>query len=309
MKPEQEYSIGGGFDSSTKVMVLENLVDTILESNKLYREIKMQLPSIYEEIDRQVKQELIVICNQAFNSEEWEKLLRKYPLDNLLKQLIYLRIDNLAAIVRGIPQSVTINSKKLRATTQLFNALLLSGRLKRPQRKKVDAQTYEDIWAESLAELWRFLCFKIDNFDDRKLPIENHDVSKFMIWINSNMYYIIKRCYFKTIDTQTNKMRENYQIINIDNHEGQEIPSPTKEIPFSEQIKELIEQDPENIFQNVYLRKQPQANFRTIALLSLEGKSMKIIAEKLGVPQQSLYSFYNRNIQRFMPTFHKYLLY
>ena len=76
----------------------------------------------------------------------------------------------------------------------------------------------------------------------------------------------------------------------------------------SEEIKQLIEQDPENIFQTVCLREKPQANFRTIALLSLEGKSMKVISEKLGVPQQSLYSFYNRSIQRFMPIYHKYLL-
>lgn len=289
-------------------MVLENLVDTILESNKLYREIKMQLPDIYEEIHHQVKQEFIVVCNQGSNLEEWEKLLRKYPLHNLLKQLIYQRIDKLAAIVRETPQSATINSKKLRATTQLFNALLLSGRLKRPQQNKVDCQTYEDIWAESLAELWLFLCSKIDKFDDSKLAINSNEVSKFMIWINSSMSYIIKRCYFKTIDIQANRIRENYQIINIDNQEHQEIASPTKEIPFSEQIKELIEQDPDNIFQKAYIREQPQANFRAIALLSLEGKSMKIIAEKLGVPQQSLYTFYNRKIQRFMPIFHKYLL-
>lgn len=290
-------------------MVLENIVSTILESNKLYREIKMQLPDIYEEIDREVRQELIGICNPELNHEEQEKLLRKYPLNNLLKQSIYLRIDRLAVTVQKIPEITAKNPQKLRATTQLFNALLSSGRLKRPQREKVDSQTYEDIWAESLTELWRFLCLKIDNFDTNRI-INNNDpqVSKFMIWINSSMYYIIKRSYFQSIDTQTQKIRENYKIINIDNQESQDIPNPTKETPFSEEIKQLIEQDPENIFQTVYLREKPQANFRTIALLSLEGKSMKVISEKLGVPQQSLYTFYNRSIQRFMPIFHKYLL-
>lgn len=289
-------------------MVLENLVNTILKSNKLYRDIKMQLPDIYEEIHHEVKQELITICHGDSDYEEWEKSLRKYPVNNFLKQSIYLRIDKLAAGVQQLPEIAAKNPQKLRASTQLFNALLLSSRLKRPQQDKLDSQTYEDIWAESLTELWRFICNKIDKFDENKIASDNRKVSKFLIWINSSMKFIIKRCYFKIIDTQSQKIRENYQIINIDNQEGEEIPTPTNDTPFSEQIKELIEQDPENMFQKVYLRQQPQANFRAIALLSLEGESMKVISEKLGVPQQSLYTFYNRSIQRFMPTFHKYLL-
>ena len=213
-------------------MVLENLVNTVLESNKLYREVKTQLPDIFEEIHHQVRQELVSLCHQDSHYQEWDKFLSQYPLNNLLKQSIYLQIDNLAAKVQKIPEITAKSPKKLRATTQLFNALLLCGRLKRPQKEKVDSQTYEDIWAESLTELWRFICLKIDKFDETKVANHAEDVSKFMIWINSSMFYILKRCYFKVIDNQTQKIRENYQIINIDNQESLDIPSPKQELQF-----------------------------------------------------------------------------
>ncbi|MEM7553922.1 MAG: hypothetical protein AAF378_07445 [Cyanobacteria bacterium P01_A01_bin.84] len=286
-------------------MGLENSIDAILRSHKVYRDIRSQIPDIHEEVYEDVRQQLL----QKVSGEDIinDKLLSgKYPLDKLLKYSVYIRIDRLAVNAKKITNVPICDRNKQRALTQLFNAMLLCDRLKRPQREKVDSQTYEDILSESMGDLWRFLCQKIDSFDENRID-SNLETSNFLVWINASMKFILKRSYFKNIDNHSQKISQQYQIINIDSTENQDIPAAIKEVPFSEEIRELIVEDPDKVFQATCIREKPQANFKSIALLSLEGRSMKAISEQLDVPQQSLYTFYNRCIQKFIPTFHKHL--
>ena len=286
-------------------MVSVHPVDVIVRSNKLCREIKIQVPDIYEEIYDEVRLNLLHLLEESnFNTQKLPS--QTYPLDNFFQKAIYLKIDRLAINAQNFANLPLHNPNRLKALTQLFNAIIISGRLKKPQSYKVDVQTYEDISAEALTELWQFLCFKIEKFDANRVD-QNDEYSKFMVWINSSMSYIIKRSYFKNIDIPSNKISEKYKIVRINNDNCENISAPDQETPFAEKIRELIDEDPEKIFQNTYIKKQPQANFRTVAILSLEGESMKTISEKLRVPQQSLYTFYNRSIQRFMPIFKNYL--
>ncbi|MEM7725815.1 MAG: hypothetical protein AAF208_05505 [Cyanobacteria bacterium P01_A01_bin.45] len=286
-------------------MSLENSVDAILRSHKIYRDIRSQVPDIHEKVYEDVRQQLLQKTNQEEIFES-DLVSGRYPIDQLLKHAVYIRIDHLAVNAKKITNVPIYDRNKQRALTQLFNAMLLCDRLKRPQREKVDSQTYEDILSESMAGLWRFLCEKIETFDESRID-SNLETSNFLVWINASMKFILKRSYFKNIDNQSQKIRQEYQIINIDSTENQEIPAVTEEVPFSEEIRELIAQDPDKVFQTTCIREKPQANFKSIALLSLEGQSMKTISEQLGVPQQSLYTFYNRCIQKFIPTFHKHL--
>lgn len=286
-------------------MVSVHPVDVVLGSNKLCREIKIQVPDIYEEIYDEVRLRLLHFFEENnFNQNKLPSQV--YPLDVFFKKAIYQKIDKLAINAQTFVDLPLHNPNKLKALTQLFNAIIISGRLKKPQSYKVDVQTYEDISAEALTELWRFLCSKIEKFDASRVD-ENYEYSKFMVWVNSSMSYIIKRSYFKNIDIQSNRISQKYKIVHLNNDNCENISAPDEDTPFAEKIRELIDEDPEEIFQNTYMKKQPKVNFRTIAILSLEGQSMKIISEKLGVPQQSLYTFYNRSIQRFMPIFKNYL--
>ncbi len=60
----------------------------------------------------------------------------------------------------------------------------------------------------------------------------------------------------------------------------------------------------------LYLTKispYPKANFQSIALLSLEGMSMKKIALELDSPAQTLCTFYKKHMRRFQPLFRAYL--
>ena len=287
-------------------MGLENSIDAILRSHKVYRDIRSKIPDIHEEVYEDVRQQLLQEVSER-DIINGSSISGKYSLEHLFKHSVYIRIDKLAVKAKNITNVPIYHPRKQRALTQLFNAMLLCDRLKRPQREKVDSQTYEDILSESMGELWRFLCQKIDNFDEARID-RNLETSNFLIWINSSMKFILKRSYFKNIDNQSQKIGQQYQIINIDSTENQEvIPAKSPDVPFSEEIKELIIEDPEQVFQTTCIREKPQANFKAIALLSLEGQSMKVISDKLGVPQQSLYTFYNRCIQKFVPTFQKHL--
>lgn len=286
-------------------MVSVHPVDVVVRSNKLCREIKIQVPDIYEEIYYEVRLDLLHYLEEN-NFNQYKLPSRICPLEIFLKKAIYQKIDRLAINAQTFANLPLHNPNKLKALTQLFNAIIISGRLKKPQSYKVDVQTYEDISAEALTELWRFLCSKIEKFDANRVD-ENYEYSKFMVWVNSSMSYIIKRSYFKNIDIQSNKISQKYKIVRLNEHNCENISAPNEDTPFAEKIRELIDEDPEKIFQNTCMKKQPKVNFRTIAILSLEGESMKNISDKLGVPQQSLYTFYNRSIQRFMPIFKNYL--
>ncbi|KST64456.1 hypothetical protein [Mastigocoleus testarum] len=280
-------------------------VDVIVRSHKLCREIKVQIPCIYQEIYDEARLELLChVEEDDYNKSQLQSRIRS--LDFFLKKAVYQRIDKLAINAQQFVDLPLHNPNKLEALTQLFNAIIICGRLKKPQMYKVDLQTYEDISADSLTELWRFICLKIDKFEANRVD-DNNEYSKFMVWINSSMSYIIKRSYFRNIDIQSHKISKEYQIILLDEDNYESISAPSEEAPFAEIIRELIDEDPEKIFQNTCMKKHQKINFRTIALLSLEGLSMRKISEKLGVPQQSLYTFYNRSIKKFMPIFEKYL--
>jgi DNA-directed RNA polymerase specialized sigma24 family protein len=73
------------------------------------------------------------------------------------------------------------------------------------------------------------------------------------------------------------------------------------------EISKYIKEDPEGIFRTTYTSKNTQANFQFIALRNIEGYSLKEITEELGIPYQTLNSFYNRSLDKFRPMFKEYL--
>ena len=149
-------------------MVSVHPVDVILRSNKLCREIKIQVPDIYEEIYCEVRLDLLRFLEEGnFNTHKLPS--QTYSLDIFFQKAIYLKIDQLAINAQSFANLPLHNPNKLKALTQLFNAIIISGRLKKPQSYKVDLQTYQDISAEALTELWQFLCFKIEKFDANRV--------------------------------------------------------------------------------------------------------------------------------------------
>ncbi|MEC4816922.1 MAG: hypothetical protein SAK29_27170, partial [Scytonema sp. PMC 1069.18] len=153
------------------------------------------------------------------------------------------------------------------------------------------SQIYPDIVNEYELEIWCFICRKIKEFQNKNISTKtNSSVSYFMIWLNSCANFIFKKASarFKPIP---------YEVVSLDQY-LYTVPD-TKEVPLSEKLRNVIEKDNKDIFSKECIRNKPCANFREITLLSLNGDSMTKIAEKFGVPLQTLYTFYKRCVNKY----------
>ena len=304
----------------TQTMPLENLVDALLESNQLCNSIKRQVSEVYAEIYAEAHQALVNFAQGQKPQEDLNSVLLRFSLTDFFKNSLYRRIDRLAlrakemAIENNHASSFPPNHPgKQSNLTHLFNAIVLSGRLARPDKKYPNFPGHEDIYHEYLMQLWIFLGKNIHKFDLEKSRHKNDSsISKLMIFVNSSSHYL----FLKAISAYTDKSiptplslkgkNQDYQVISFEELE-QDPESPETFIPLAEQLRELIEKDPQGVFSDTHLRNKPEANFREVALLSLQGLSMSKISEKLGCPQQSLYTFYKRCIRQFIPIFQEYL--
>ena len=78
-------------------------------------------------------------------------------------------------------------------------------------------------------------------------------------------------------------------------------------IYLSDQVRQVIEEDPEDVFQGKFIKGEPEANFRAIALHILDHYSMRELAKLWDIPEQTLYSFFRRCCQTFKPVITKHL--
>ncbi|WP_236145152.1 sigma factor-like helix-turn-helix DNA-binding protein [Nostoc sp. CMAA1605] len=74
-----------------------------------------------------------------------------------------------------------------------------------------------------------------------------------------------------------------------------------------QQLREIIENDSENILKNDYIQGYPQANLKAILLLVLEGKRWQEISEELGVSISTASSFYQRRMRKIITYLKKYI--
>lgn len=73
-------------------------------------------------------------------------------------------------------------------------------------------------------------------------------------------------------------------------------------------IRELLINDPDNIFKNSYVRGKPHANFQYIAIaIYVEGKNLQQLSIQLGIARPTLDSFFKRKLKRLEPYFREKL--
>ncbi|MDJ0619750.1 MAG: helix-turn-helix domain-containing protein [Calothrix sp. MO_192.B10] len=290
-------------------MKLEFWVDETIHSHKLYRYIKKFIPDIHQEIYSQVREKISRRLEGEYIYNIPSTLVRVMPIDQLLKQALYQRIDLLAIKTKKIAIALVPeklypprNKEYLSACQQLFYAVLFSGRLKHPGKNYRYSHVYPDIIDEYEIEIWQFICKKVQDFDfNKQYNMRILGISYFMIWLNSCADFLLKKAYVKChIEEDERIYLEDCNSIDLNNH--QDIQSKNTEIALFNRVIYLIFNDQTGCFKNTYIRNQPQANFRAIALLLFNGNSMKNIADKLGVPLQTLYTFYHRWINRYRST-------
>lgn len=218
----------------------------------------------------------------------------KTTIDCLLNQL-----------AREAKQHPPRSYERRRALNILVNKILTSGRLAHPRKGSCPfpASVYEDLYNEALNNTLMEICQKIDNYNPEQ------DV---MAWCNFLLDKRFTDCfnqYTRRGLTYVPKGEKNKDVTSLPNLEDLDnfVPPPER-VSESQEIQQLIEENPDNIFSKEHIKGQPKANFQFLAQAKIwQDRKWKDISVELNVPVSSLCEFYKKRLKEFTPYFREYL--
>ncbi|MBR8838062.1 MAG: sigma-70 family RNA polymerase sigma factor [Stigonema ocellatum SAG 48.90 = DSM 106950] len=218
---------------------------------------------------------------------------RDYALNEELQQLV-----KEAKRYSATSESPTDRAKRRIALNKLISTIQCSGRLSK-QTQWSGLSNYEDYYNEALQQTFLEICQKIHQYNPQ-YPM--------MAWVNQIFNWrfkdVVKKEQKKGI-TLLPKNQENLHVLSL--HDlNRELPIE-HEIFQEEQLKEIIQNDPENFLVNEYIQEHPQASLKAILLLRLEGRKWKKISEELGIPPTTASSFYQRRLHKIITYLKKYI--
>ncbi|MCF2152120.1 hypothetical protein IQ276_038160 [Desmonostoc muscorum LEGE 12446] len=156
---------------------------------------------------------------------------------------------------------------------------------------------YSEIYAEALQRLFYYMTQRINDYTP--------DKGRVIQWANGQLKWK-----FKEAVRDWKEFDKDALILSLDELEQlscywvEENLAPS----LSEQLIEIVKEDPEGIFQQTYTGKNPQANFRYIALKrNIEAVSWSQLSQELGIKLVTLSSFYQRCLDKFALLIIKYL--
>lgn len=276
--------------------MLTQLVEEILRSRTICRPLLGQpLSPVQREIYDQVKVQLLSDINQQLHSynptqisvRNWVNELRLHAFKTILDDS---KLKQLAVEIQQHPGQTNLRRHLL---GELAEAILLSGRLCRPHREKFLPQIYELLYEEAVVKTLAYVCQNIDQYDAKRGQNQ-----KFMNWVN----FRLDRLVIESRREFSEPMVQNLPTLaHLEN-----LPQPRSDF-LIEQTKEYIENDPDRIFQQAYIRDRPDANFRAIALARFSGKSWEQISLMFGIKVPTLSCFFQKCCSKFRSNFQDYL--
>lgn len=216
--------------------------------------------------------------------------------DNALNQ----RLQQLVEEARQYPAngSSTERVRRRIALNNLISAIQVSESLSK-QTKWLGLPNYKEYYHEALQQTCVEVCQKIDEYNPQ-YPV--------MAWVNKIFTWrfndVVKKDQKRGL-TQLPKNQEIPQVLSLEDLNKE--PLLEDEISELEQIKEIIENDPEGFLKNEQIQGHPQANLQAILLLILERKRWKEISQELDVPMSTVASFYQRRVRKIIAYVKKYI--
>jgi DNA-directed RNA polymerase specialized sigma24 family protein len=180
-------------------------------------------------------------------------------------------------------------SQRQLVLNQLIGGIRKSNRLGHPQKGVWSPSLYEDFRNEALQRTLLEICQKINRYNPE------HPV---MAWVN----FCLNIHFMRVVE-------EYYKHSSLPSLDDLEKDIPVDEAPSEAQLlREFLHEDPEGLLKAARLRERPEITFQFLALAKyVEDQTWEAIADDLGIPLQTLCSFFNRRLQKLMPYFHKHL--
>ncbi len=217
--------------------------------------------------------------------------------DNALNQQLQELVEEIKqySISDG---STTIRVKRRIALNKFLNAIGNSGRLSK-QTQWSGLPNYEDYYNEALQLTFLEICRKIDDYNPQ-YPV--------MAWVNQIFHWrfidVVNKEQKKGI-TKAPKGEKISAVLSLDDI-NQEVHAENQ-ISEEEEIKNIINKDPEQYLIREHLRGRPDANLKVILLFLLSGKKWKEISHELGVPMTTASSLYQRRMHNIIAYLKKYI--
>jgi len=272
------------------------LVDRILRSRPICRPLKDQpLSSACQDIYQAARQQLLgTLYSEIDRYNPKNESLRQWANLRMREAFQAILTDNrLKPLALEAKQHPAHTQQRQYLLTELINAIQLSRRLIRPHRGELSRDFYNIIYDDAVNRTLLYVFQKIDLYD----PERGNKV--FMNWVNFRL------------DRTLRDIKASYQITQDKPILTEEIEAigETKDVPTTfEIIMQYIEHDPDKVFKQEVIKKNPNASFQAIFLAKrIQGKSWKEISQDLEIPVTTLSSFYWRCIQRFAPRIRQYV--
>jgi DNA-directed RNA polymerase specialized sigma24 family protein len=208
----------------------------------------------------------------------------------------------LQQLAKEAQQHPPLSNQRQLALSKLVNEILRSHQLIHPQKGRWQSNLYEDFYNEALQKTMLEICQKIDNYNS------NHPV---MAWVN----FLFKNYFIKVVNERekqgityipTIEKKQTTCILSLDDLDRS---APIEEtLENAQLLRQFLEDDPENLLANERLRERPEVTFQFLAIAKfVEDRTWDDIATNLGIPLQTLCSFFARRLQKLMPYFKRYL--
>jgi hypothetical protein len=283
-------------ETSVQLSLLTPLVNGILRSRPVGRSLPGQpLSGVYQGIFERTRDYLLDVIVDALahyssareSARDWAIALQATALRQVLDDA---QLKQLAMEAQRHPRQT---AERQHALTQLVTAIKLSGRLARPHRTTFTPSFYELLYDEAVNRTLTYICCAIDNYDP-----ERGD-QKFMNWVNFRLERVMIDCRHEFSDRETTELPNFNDLEHLAQPEAPDSPIQL--------LREYIDQDAEQVFQQTHIRDRPDANFRIIALDRFDDKSWEDISLRLGIKIPTLSSFFQRCCQKFAPKFQEHL--
>jgi hypothetical protein len=205
------------------------------------------------------------------------------------------RLKDLAEITKQYPLE-SLQRKK--AIQRLLQAIRQSGKLFCEGRYDYPSEVYHDALQSTL----HYVAKKINEYDPTQ--------AKMMTWVNRRLAFAfideIRR--FKKERERKSKEISFSKPYSEDNGSTLEDCLSSDETPYlSDQVRQIIERDPEGLFRARHLRGRPEISFQVVALYLMDDSNKRRLAKNLNVREQTLYSFFRRACIEMCPHIKRYL--
>lgn len=211
---------------------------------------------------------------------------------------IHEKLKQLALEAQKYPP---LNQNRQKALNQLARELyqlkkINSSLLFHPQKGKWSPEIYDELYQEALQKTCIYICQKIHNYNPE------HPV---MAWVN----FTLKNRFSDIANEYKNRCISIFSLDELDKYILIKLnKEPPPETPLGQQLREFLEEDPENLFKSDRMRNRPEVTFQFLAIAKfVDGKTWQEISDDLEIPVASLAAFVTRRLQKFQPYFQKYL--